>query len=89
MKVKVKDLQKCLGYENIKGDLIGWLENEDNIDVDITKYQYYIVSHRAANINKTFTDFYEARRFALDFDAKNRANGYTTSNIDNIVGIKE
>ena len=90
MKIVVKDFQKYQDrYENFKCDLIGWLDVDDNIDVDTTEYLYYIVSHISANINKTFTDIEKARRFALDFDKKNRANGYETYNIDNIVGVKE
>ena len=90
MILTVRDLQKHWdGYENIKGDLIGDLGNADISKIDTTKYLYYLVSHSVANINQTFTDIQKARRFALDFDAKNKTNGYETYNIDNIVGVKE
>jgi len=90
MEVVVRDLQKYWDeYKNIKGDLIGDLGNPDTSRIDITKYLYYIISHSIANINQTFTDIQKARSFALDFDAKNKANGYETYNIDNIVGVKK
>jgi hypothetical protein len=90
MVIVVKDLQKWWdGYENIKGDLIGDLGNADTSKVDTNKYLYYIVKHSSANIKEIFTDIQKARRFSLNFDAKNKENGYPTTNIDNIVGVKE
>ena len=91
MEVIVKNLQNYYhSYENMsKGDLIGDLGNPDISGIDTTKYLYYIVSHSVANINQTFSDIQKARHFALDFDAKNKANGYETYNIDNIVGLVE
>ena len=90
MDIVVRDLQKYWdGYENIKGDLIGDLGNADTSKVDTNKYLYYIVSHTAANIKEIFTDIEKARRFSLNFDIKNKENGYPIGNIDNIVGVKE
>ena len=89
MIIVVRDFQRYRDeYKNFQCDLIGDLGDPDVSRMDTTKYLYYIVSHTVANINLKFSDIEKARRFALDFDAKNRANGYTTYNIDNIVGVK-
>ena len=90
MEIIVKDLQRYWDmYENIKGDLIGDLGNPTTSKLDTSKYLYYNIKHSTANIDETFTDIEQARRFALEFDRNNKANGCKFCNIDNIVGVKE
>ena len=90
MNIIVNDLQKYGdNYAHIKGDLIGNLDIPDTSKVDTTKYLYYAVSHSRTDIKETFTDIEKARRFALNFNAKNRANDFPVGNIDNIVGVRE